>query len=337
MKRIAPTVLSVLALALPLAGVVLPPPASAARSDHEVTGWILPSAANRLVRQNADGLTTLAVVGVGLRPDGASTAPVTSDMLRLARAGSHNGLRTELLVSNYSNRLGAFDPRALHRLLDRPRHIRRVTARLAAAVREGPWDGVNVDLERVRASDGPGLVRFVAALQRAMPPHRTVSIDVSASTSVRAYREHGYRLSGLARHADVVDLMAYDYSGPTWSGPGPIGPLPWQRAAVRALLRKVPAEKVQLGVAGYGYTWPETGAGRSLSPRAARRLVREDGAEAEFRRKVGEWAATLSDGTELRWSDGRSYRLRVRLAHRFGLRGTAVWRLGSADPLPRLR
>lgn len=336
MKRIAPIVLLSLALSLPLTGNVAPPGAAAARQDHEVTGWVLPSAANRLVHQSADGLTTLAVVGVGLRPDGASTAPVTADMLRLARAGRRNGLRTELLVSNYSNRLGAFDPRALHRLLDRPRHVRQVAERLARAVRRGPWDGVNVDLERVRAADGDGLVRFVAALQRAMPARRTVSIDVSASTSLRAYRAHGYRLRGLARHVDVVDLMAYDYSGPTWSGPGPIGPLPWQRAAVRALLRKVPSHQVQLGVAGYGYTWPETGTGRSLSPRAARRIVREDGADAEFRRKVGEWAATLSNGTEIRWSDGRSYRLRVRLAHRLGLRGTAVWRLGSADPLPPL-
>lgn len=333
MKRIAPTVLLGLVITLPLTGTAVPAPA---RADDEVTGWILPSAASRLVRESADGLTTLAVVGVGLRPDGASTAPVSPDMVRLARAGRRHGLHTELLVSNYSNRLGEFDPRALHRLLDRPRHIRRVADRLAGAVRRGPWDGVNVDLERVRASDSRGLVRFVAALQRAMPPRRTVSIDVSASTSLRAYRAHGYRLAGLARHVDVVDLMAYDYSGPTWTDAGPIGPLPWQRAALRALLRKVPAQQVQLGVAGYGYTWPETGTGRSLSPRAARRIVRADGAEAEFRRKVGEWAATLSNGTELRWSDGRSYRLRVRLAHRFGLRGTAVWRIGSADPLPRL-
>ena len=329
MKRTLP-VLTATLLALAAAAAL---PAPAATADQEVTGWILPSAANRLVARNAADLTTLSVVGIGLHSDGAGVSPETRDMRRLALAGHRHGLATEALVSNYSNRLGDFDPLALHRLLSHPQRIREVAARMARIVRNGPWDGVNVDLERVRRTDAGGLVAFVAALQRAMPARRTVSIDVSATGTVRGYRRHGYRLSGLARHADVVDLMAYDYSGPTWSGPGPIGPLPWQRASVRAVLPRVPARKVQLGVAGYGYTWPPDRTGRTVSPRRARQLVRQDGADATFRRKAGEWTATLSDGTVLWWSDSRSYRLRAALADRLGLRGTAIWRLGSADPL----
>ena len=34
------------------------------------------------------------------------------------------------------------------------------------------------------------------------------------------------------------------------------------------------------------------------------------------------------------WSDGRSYVLRLALATELGLHGVALWRLGSADPLP---
>ena len=71
-------------------------------------------------------------------------------------------------------------------------------------MRDAGWDGVNVDLERVRASDGDGLVALVAALQQRMPAERTVSVDVSAATSVAGYRARGYRLAGLAAHADSV-------------------------------------------------------------------------------------------------------------------------------------
>ena len=48
----------------------------------------------------------------------------------------------------------------------------------------------------------------------------------------------------------------------------------------------------------------------------------------------GEWTARLSDGTRMWWSDGRSYALRLEMATAAGLHGVALWRLGSADPLP---
>lgn len=169
-------------------------------------------------------------------------------------------------------------------------------------------------------------------LQDGMPAERTVSVDVSAATSLRGYRERGYRLAGLARAADVIDLMTYDLHGP-WSGPGPVGALRWQRRAATAALQVVPADRLQLGVAGYGYTWPRRGTGRSVTVAQARRLVARDGATPRWRAGVGEWTARLGDGTELWWSDGRSYERRVALARALGLRGLAVWRLGSADPL----
>ncbi|MEP9365347.1 glycosyl hydrolase family 18 protein [Nocardioides sp. CN2-186] len=307
--------------------------ASAVPTGLEVTGWILGSGTNRLVDRNADGITTLSVDGVLLHSDGAGVDAPDGDAKRLLRAAHHHGLTAELLVSNYSDALGDFDPHANHRLLSDDDHIAAVAARVGRFVRTQGWDGVNVDLERVRKGDGAGLVRFVQAIQAAMPADRTVSIDVSASTSQRAYRDRGYRLAGIARAADVIDLMTYDLHGPTWSGPGPVGALPWQRDALESLLDVVPPEQVQLGVAGYGYTWPRQGTGRSISPKHARNLVERDGAQPHWKARDGEWTARLSNGTVLWWSDGRSYRKRIALAREYDVRGLAVWRLGSADTL----
>lgn len=314
--------------------LVLPSPAATAQVPDglEVTGWVLQGGSDRLVARNAAGLTTLSVAAVALAPSGASVAAPDPDHRRLLRAAHRHGLAAELLVSSWSNRLGGFDPARTHALLSSPRRIDRVADRLAGFVAEQGWDGVNVDLERVRAADGPGLVAFVAALQARLPAARTVSVDVSAATSVRAYRLRGYRLAGLARAADVIDLMTYDLHGP-WSGPGPVGALPWQRRAVTAALAVVPADRLQLGVAGYGYTWPRHGSGRSVTVAQARRMVARDGATARWRAGAGEWTARLSDGTVLWWSDGRSYERRVALARELGVRGLAVWRLGSADRL----
>lgn len=327
MKRLGSVLLVSLALLLVGGGT-----ANAVPTGLEVTGWILGSGTNRLVDRNADGITTLSVDGVLIHPDGAGVDAPDADAKRLLKTAHRHGLTAELLVSNYSNALGDFDPRANHRLLSDDDHVDAVAARLGRFVRSQGWDGVNVDLERVRKGDADGLVRFVEAIQAAMPIERTVSIDVSASTSQRAYRDRGYRLGGIARAADVVDLMTYDLHG-TWSGPGPVGALPWQRSALESLLDVVPPEQVQLGVAGYGYTWPRHGTGRSVSPRQARHLVERDGATARWKAKDGEWTARLSNETVLWWSDGRSYRKRIALAREYDVRGLAIWRLGSADTL----
>lgn len=324
MRLVALTLL--VALGLPAA------PATAQVPDGmEVTGWILPSGSNRLVARNADGITTLSVAAVALTANGGGVARPNADHHRLRKAAHRHGLAAELLLSNYSNRLEGFDPKRLHRLLSSPRKIQRVADRLAGFVAAG-WDGVNIDLERVRRGDGDGLVALARALQDAMPAAKTVSIAVSAAPSVRSYRDRGYRLAGLRDAVDVVDLMTYDLHGP-WSGPGPIGDLAWQRRSLDALLTVVPPAQVQLGVAGYGYTWPREGTGRSVTVRQAERLVERSGATAHWRPGPGEWTAKLSNGTRLWWSDGRSYERRVDVAREYGVRGLAVWRLGSADTL----
>jgi len=307
--------------------------ATATPDGLAVTGWALDSASPALVRRNAEGMSTLSVAGVSIDARGTDVSRPGAGALRLARTAHRQGLTAELLVGNYSNRLGDFDPRAAHRLLSSEGRIDAVASRLASYVATGGWDGVNVDLERLRAADAAGLVALVRAVQDAMPAEKTVTIDVSASTSLKSYRTGGYDLAGLAGSADVIKLMTYDQHGPSWSGPGPVGGLPWQRRALATILRVVPVDQVDLGVAGYGYTWPRRGVGRTVTVAQARRLVARDHVRAQWRTKAGEWTARLDDGTRLWWSDGRSYRQRVALAREHRLHGLAVWRLGSADTL----
>ncbi len=311
------------------------PPASIAEepSDLAITGYILGGAKDSLVDRDAHALTTLGVAAVAITGDGEDVAEPTQDTIRLVSTAHSNGLRAELLVSNYRDEVGGFDSRAARRLLRDEDNVRHVAGMLAGYAVEQGWDGITVDLESLSEGDGPGLVMLVRELQAQMPAEKTVSIDLQASTDLDAYRQRGYLLSEIAEHADVVALMTYDLHGPTWSGPGPIGPLAWQRDAVETLLNEVPHEKVDLGVAGYGYLWPKRGTGRSVTVRGARRLVERDGAEAVWKPKAGEWSARLSNGTVLWWSDGRSFEKRLVLARDLGVHGVALWRLGSTDPL----
>ncbi len=298
------------------------------------TGYILGGTPDRIVERDAHGLATLGVVGVTISADGRDVSLPDRGTRHLLATARDHGLRAELLVSNYSDAIGGFDSAAAAALLRHPKRVRKVAATLAGFVTDQGWDGIHLDLESMSRKDGPGLVRLAEELQARMSPEKTVSLAVQASTERRAYRARGYQLAALDATLDTVALMTYDQHGPTWSGPGPIGARRWQRQAVRTLLETVPATKVDLGVAGYGYFWPRHGTGSTLTVKQARKRVAADGATPSWRAGAGEWTARLSDGTVLWWSDGRSYELRVAMAESLGLHGVALWRLGSTDPLP---
>lgn len=323
-----------------VAALLVPGACSAAHSSPSprtgslaVTGYALGGTSDAVIAASADALTTVTVDGVSISADGKRVQVPDASLAAVRRRVSAHGLRTELLVSNFSNKLGDFDTRAGHRLLSSRANVRHLATRMAAFVARGRYDGVNIDLELVQRRDAGGLVRLARALQRAMPAAKTVSVDISAATSVAQYRDQGYALEPLAIAVDLVQLMAYDQHGPTWSGPGPIGALGWQKRSLAALLRVVPAGKVDLGQAGYGYTWPVRGTGHDVTDARARALVRNDGATAVWHADVGEWSAALSNGTRLWWADARSYAIRTTYAASQHLHGLAVWVLGSADPL----
>lgn len=326
-------------LSLLVPGPVVPGTAMATddprRADELVsTGYILSGTDERVVERDAHGLATLGVVGVAISADGRDVSSPNHSTRRMVATAHDHGLRAELLVSNYSDAIGGFDPAAAAALLRHPKRVRALAASLARFVADGGWDGVHLDLESMSRKDGKGLVMLAEELQARMPAEKTVSLAMQASTERRAYKRRGYLLGPLDDTLDTIALMTYDQHGPGWSGPGPIGALSWQREALEKLFEVVPAAKVDVGVAGYGYFWTPTGKGRSLTLRQVRKRVAADNATPTWRPGAGEWTARLSDGTRLWWSDGDSYELRLGLAEELGAHGVALWRLGSADPLP---
>lgn len=291
-----------------------------------------PSAAAR-VRAAAGRAGTIGIDGVTLAADGQGLAPLPDGVDRLARAATRGGARPELLVSNYSETLGDFSPETATALLADPVARERVARELAALAHRHHCTGVQVDLESLRSRDRAGLVAFVAALDDAVREElgagAPVSMAVMASTSATGFRDTGYDLRRLAKHVDRFVLMTYDQHGP-WSTPGTIGALPWAQRVVEAAEHEgLAADRIDLGVAGYGYLWGGRDAGQ-VSPARARALA---GGAARWSERSGEWRATLGDGRELHWSDARSYRARVALAQRLGLHGVALWSL-TTEALP---
>lgn len=284
------------------------------------------------LQKSIAAISIVGIDGVSLTTSGGGLTATPGISARAIAVAHRNGKKAELLLSNYSEALGDFSPAIARRLLRSSRHRAAVAKALAARVKKAHFDGVQIDLESMRKSDGPGLTAFVKKLRKALPRSKQISIAVMSSSSVGGYRAGGYQLAKLRPLISRFVLMAYDEHGPGWSSAGPVGGTPWVRKVLTAFIRaKVPRAKIDLGVAQYGYRWPGNGsAGNSLSVAKARALA---GDRARFDAAQQEWTATLPDRTVLWWSDRDTLAARKQLAAQFGVHGLAVWELSLADPL----
>lgn len=285
-----------------------------------------------LINRNARAMTMVGVDGVDLAGPGQVSGPDSAARRQLSRSHA-NGLPAVLLVGNWSNRVNDFYEPLAHQTLGSPARTDGVASTLARAARRGGWNGISVDLESLAPRDRAGLTRFVSDLRADLPGGDSLTVCVTAFTSLAAYRANGYDLAGLARSASQIVLMTYDDHGPWENTPGPIGPLPWQRASVRALERRVRPRQTFLGAADYAYAW-RPHSNDSLTVDQARALVARWHAQPRWMASVGEWTARLGDGSTVWWSDARSIARRIALARSLGVHGIAVWSLGTGDPLP---
>jgi spore germination protein YaaH len=286
----------------------------------------------RAIDRSAGSLAVVGVDGINLTGGGSAVAMPDAAALAELAGARRNHLPADLLVGNFSNQIGDFSEPLAHGLLSSPTAIAGVTQTLAGLVASQGWNGITLDLESLLPRDTAGLTAFVSALRTALPPGVSLGICIQNSTQAAGFTAAGYDLRALGASVDHLILMAYDDHGPWENQPGAVGPLGWQQAGLGVVLRSVPAAKVDLGVAGYGYAW-RPHSNDMLSDAGARALVARTGARKHFDRGAGEWTSTLPDGSTLWWSDARSLALRVRIARRAHLDGLAIWSLGLSDPI----
>lgn len=302
--------------------------APAGASAFSVTGYALDPTAITAARGT---VSDVGVVGATITPAGDSVVLGADGRAALAAARA-TGARASLLVSNYDERSGDFSPAIARRLLRSPPHRERVAAALAGEVAAAGWDGLTLDLESLAAADRAGLVAFTTRVRAALPAGATLDIDVPAVVRAADGEWAPFDMAALASIVDHVVVMAYDqhYSG---SAAGPIAGKPWVKRVLRTALAAVPAQRLRLGVAGYGYRWRRGQPTVSVSVGRARQLA---GPRARWSAQQGEWHARLPGGSVLWWSSARSISQRRSLARAAGLDGIALWRLGLSDRLPAI-
>jgi spore germination protein len=146
------------------------------------------------------------------------------------------------------------------------------------------YDGFDVDLEGIDPADRDPFTDFVADLGTQLHDRgKLVTLALPAKDrDVKTGWAGAFDYAALGPAADLVTIMAYEYSGP-FSGPGSVAPYAWVSGVVAFAASQIPPEKLALGLAFYGYDWNITSGGAtSLGYSAAMRRAEHFQAEQAF-------------------------------------------------------
>lgn len=248
-------------------------PVGAPKSDWEVFGFAPYWKLSKLDNIDWDTLTTFAYFSLPIDASGAIDKTSyewevfegrkLKDLF--GRAKSHGVKRVITLTMMEAGTISAF--------LDDPSSWDRVADETAELINSRGLDGVNIDFEYI-PSNNHLRQRFSDFFERYSQKLRQGSKNPYITVSVLASSERFnkiYDIWRLAKTADAIFMMAYDFYYPGSQSVGPSAPLSgynnglgpfWYdvSTAVSDFLKVAPADKIILGVPYYGWNYPTASA-----------------------------------------------------------------------------
>lgn len=229
---------------------------------------------------------------------------------------------------------------------NKPTRTQHVDA-LCKVAKDNNFDGLDIDYEmfalNVNAENvEPARQAFsalISELSRCLhEANKTLEVTVLPKTDNSEYAPYltslapgvfDYRVIG--EFADVVRPMAYDHTTPL-TQPGSTDPVEWVRAVGHYTRKHIPARKVVLGLALYGYDW-KPGSAKAITARQAPITAARNNSEIKFDpvSKSRHFEYTDSDGLlhTVWFNTSADTKERVQLAKELQVAGVSFWAIGS--------
>lgn len=207
---------------------------------------------------------------------------------------------------------------------------KKLIASLMKDARTYGFDGINLDVEGIKASAGPHYVQFIRELSvDCRKAGLVLSIDSYVPSSYYAF----YNWAEQGRVADYVVMMGYDehFAG---GEAGSVASIGYERQGITDLLKQVPKEKLISAIPFYTRIWKEDALGtssQSVGISSAKEWVETNQVELYWQDDLGQYYGELEkDGVnyEIWMEEERSLELKMQLIRDNGLAGVACWRLG---------
>jgi spore germination protein len=122
------------------------------------------------------------------------------------------------------------------------------------------FDGVQIDFEAIRAEEADAYVSFLQEIKEQLPAEKILSVALPARTYEA---KDGFPYQRIGEIADRVLVMAYDEHWRTGS-PGTIASAAWCKKVCQFSQKKIPKEKLVMGLPLYGRVWQKQEVARPL-------------------------------------------------------------------------
>ena len=306
-----------------------------------------------------DVLNQLVYFGVTLSADGNLLKRKTSQEMEL---GWHTlGLNEtqNLLKQSRAKKVKtilavtAFDNELIDNLTSDPSIKDRAIEAIATTVNDYHFDGANIDFEYVftkkfSPQSGQNLAQFLKDLKFRLQQDNSqaiVSVDLYVNGVIH---DQPYNITALSESADQVIIMAYDFHTQHSSQAGPVAPLRSDgsfksitEGLQAALRKKVPLNKLILGIPLYGYEWQTTSkefmaptypeSGVLATYKRIKQLLREEDLEIFWdASSLSPWLTYEKDGKiqQVYFDNERSINYKLQLVDQLQMQGVAFWALG---------
>lgn len=297
----------------------------------EANGYAYPFISPWVLRETLGSLNLLSVFSYGFTPDGDLLPPVLNDrwMVELAE---NRGVRSALVLTPL-DRNGVFSNYLISRLLSSPEAQRRLLQELEIRMEQWGYGELNIDFEYILPEDRDRFTDFVALAAETLEAPVSVCLAPKTSHNQRGLLFEGKDFSALGQAADRVLLMTYEW-GYKYGPPLAVAPIGQVRRVVEYALTEIPAEKIGLGMANYGYDWPlpfvqgQTVA-RTIGSIEAVDIARRNRTNIIFDNpSQSPWFQyTDPDGVRhvVWFEDVRSWQAKFDLVKEYGLTGIGIW------------
>jgi cellulose synthase/poly-beta-1,6-N-acetylglucosamine synthase-like glycosyltransferase/spore germination protein YaaH/peptidoglycan/xylan/chitin deacetylase (PgdA/CDA1 family) len=300
--------------------------ANANRMTHLLPVWVHLSAdANGLDFRDWDTLLT----------------PHNLDVLKIARANNLNVVPVFSNAQISASGTGVFDSKRVHVFLNNPALQEKAIAGLRSWCIANKFQGINVDFENLETADYPLLIPFLRRMKTSFmrKPELLVSIDLEAKKSILNWR-------AVSNVCDFVVVMAYDEHSENSPTPGPIASISWYRSIVRRAVDPetgIPREKLVIGIANYAYDWMEGREWAEPMTYQGALVAAHDYRQKEKPEDIVDFDDETLNPTfryqddDQKWHevwmlDAVTAANQWLIAQNYGVRGMAIWVLGSSDP-----
>ncbi|QUI23399.1 S-layer homology domain-containing protein [Vallitalea pronyensis] len=231
---------------------------------------------------------------------------------------------------------------------------------LANLVHAYNFDGIHIDIEGLNEESRDAFSDFVRLVRQRVPAGKEVSVAVAANPYGSNKGWQGmYDYRELAKYSDYLMIMAYDES---WLGskPGPVSSKNFMENAIKYPLGLgISPSKIVLGIPFYGRIWKVSNNWESMTSSIQGRGISLDNigtlldyydADVTYDREKNSmrgrfcvskthkklnlysWGVPLEEGNyEIWFENDETIKERIKIANKYGLKGTGSWSLGQED------